>query len=525
MKRPMAEKTHREIARCPNILRLKGGRMNLIPIVDFLNGIVWSKALVFLCLGVGVYFSFISRFPQVRHIREMVCLLFKDNASKRGISSFQALTVALSGRVGTGNIAGVATAIALGGPGAVFWMWAIAFLGAASAYIEATLAQIYKVEKQGELRGGPAFYIESGLGAKWYAVLFAVVTIFGVGLFLPGVQSNSIAVGLNHAFGIPKFFTAAAIIILLALIVFGGIRRISRVAEFVVPFMAAAYIIAAIVTIAMNIEKLPAVISLIFSSAFGAHQAFGGIVGSAISWGVKRGVYSNEAGQGSAPHAAAAAEVTHPAKQGLVQAFSVYIDTLFICSATAFMILITGQYNVTGGAGLLVENVPGVEIGPAYTQMAVESSFGYGAEFVAISLFFFAFTTLMAYYYIAETNVAYLEKSERQRWMVTLLRFMLLGSTFYGAMKTTTLAWGLGDLGVGTMAWLNIVAIILLRKPALLCLKDYERQKALGLDPIFEPEKLGIKNADFWVGGKTARTEDAPTPPVESLEPENAPVG
>jgi alanine or glycine:cation symporter, AGCS family len=491
--------------------------MNLTSVVDFINGIVWSKALIYLCLGVGVYFSIVTKFLQVRHIKEMVRLMWEGKSSKRGISSFQALAVSISGRVGTGNIAGVATAIALGGPGAVFWMWMIAFLGAASAYVESALGQIYKVEKQGEYRGGPAYYIEKGLRMKWYAVAFAIVTIFGVGMFLPGVQSNSIALSMNHAFGIPKIAIAIALVTLLGLIIFGGIKRIGRVAQVVVPFMAIAYILAAIVILIMNYDKIPGVFSLIFSSAFGANQAFGGVVGMAIAWGVKRGIYSNEAGQGTSPQAAAAAEVTHPAKQGLVQAFSVYIDTLFICTATAFMILITGQYNVMGEAGtFIIENLPGVEVGPAYTQLAVESSFGYGAVFVAISLFFFAFTTLMAYYYIAETNVAYLETSRKQKWMVTALRFMLLGSTFYGAMKTATLAWGLGDIGVGTMAWLNIIAIVLLSKPALKTLKDYERQRKVGLDPVFNPEKLCIEGADFW-------TDDRKKPEEEPADVEPAP--
>lgn len=497
--------------------------MNLASAVDWLNGIVWSKALVVLCLGVGVYFSIRMRFLQIRLVKDMIKLMKEGSSSKRGISSFQALTVSLSGRVGTGNIAGVATAIALGGPGAVFWMWAIAFLGSASAFVEATLGQIYKRVQQGEYRGGPAYYIEKGLGMKRYAVAFAIVTIFSVGMFLPGVQSNSIATGLNHAFGIPTLVTAIGLVVLLGFVIFGGIKRIGRVAEMVVPFMAVAYIIVAVVIIAMNIEKVPAVFSLIFSSAFGAHQAFGGIVGGAISWGVKRGIYSNEAGQGTAPQAAAAAEVSHPAKQGLVQAFSVYIDTLFICTATALMILITGQYNVTGKAGaFIVENIPGVAIGPTYTQMAVETSFGFGAEFVAVSLFFFAFTTLMAYYYIAETNVTYLEREKDQRWMTMVLRFMLLASAFYGAVKTAAVAWGLGDLGVGMMAWLNIVAIILLSKPALAALKDYEQQKAAGLDPVFDPVRLGIRNADFWERDRAFEPErvEAPLEPETIEQPE-----
>ncbi|MBU4484404.1 alanine:cation symporter family protein, partial [bacterium] len=465
--------------------------MNLSNVVNGLNSIIWSKALIILCLGAGVYFSIATRFLQVRLIKDMITLLRDGNKSKKGISSFQALAVSLSGRVGTGNIAGVATAIALGGPGAVFWMWAIAFLGSSTAFIEATLGQIYKVEEKGEYRGGPSYYIEKGLKKKWYAVLFAISTIFGIGLFLPGVQSNSIASSMNHAFGIPNYISGIGVILLLALIIFGGIKRISGVAQVVVPFMAIIYVIAAVVIIIVNIEKLPGVISLIFSSAFGSNQVFGGIIGGAISWGVKRGIYSNEAGQGTAPHAAAAAEVSHPAKQGLVQAFSVYIDTLFICSATAFMILITGQYNVVkAGGGFITENIPGVEIGPAYTQMAIESTIGYGSAFVAVALFFFAFTTLMAYYYIAETNVVYLERNTKIKWMKNALRIMLLISVFYGSVKTAVFAWGLGDLGVGLMAWLNIIAIGLLSRPALKALKDYELQKAQGLDPIFSPLKL-----------------------------------
>lgn len=470
-------------------------------IVDTLNAIVWNQGLIALCLGTGVYFTFAGRLLQVRHFGEMIRLMFEGRSSQSGISSFQALAVSISGRVGTGNIAGVATAIALGGPGAVFWMWAIAFLGASTAFVECTLGQIYKKVEGGEYRGGPAYYIETGLGLRWYAVAFAVVTVLGVGVFLPGVQSNSIASSLDHAFGLPKEASAAGLVILLGLIIFGGIRRIGRAAELIVPFMAVAYIIVSVAIIAMNLDKIPGMLKLIFSSAFGAQETFAGIIGSAVSWGVKRGIYSNEAGQGTTPQAAAAAEVSHPAKQGLVQAFSVYIDTLFICSATAFMILITGKYNVAGPEKtMLVENIPGVEIGPAYTQMAVESTFGYGAVFVAVSLFFFAFTTLMAYYYIAETNAAYLVRGPGQKRVIHILRFLLLGTTAYGALRTAKLAWGLGDLGVGTMAWLNIIAIILLHKPALKALRDYEEQKKAGKNPVFEPKSLGIEGADFWTG-------------------------
>ncbi|MEJ8555228.1 alanine/glycine:cation symporter family protein [Tepidibacter sp. Z1-5] len=469
-------------------------------IVGIINGLIWSKALIILCLGAGIYFSIRTRFLQVRLIKDMVRLLFGGSSSEKGVSSFQAFALSVSGRVGTGNIAGVATAIAMGGPGALFWMWIIAFLGAGSAYVEATLAQIYKVEQDGEYRGGPAYYIEKGMNNKWYATIFVVATIIAMGFFLPGVQSNSIAAGLNNAFGINPIVTGIILVVFLGLIIFGGVKRISKAAEIIVPVMATGYILVALIIIIVNISQLPSVIVLVFKSAFGAQPAFAGILGLAISWGVKRGIYSNEAGQGTSPHAAAAAEVSHPAKQGLVQAFSVYIDTLFVCSATGFMILITGMYNIYDGAGgFIANNLGDVEIGPIYTQRAVETLFpSFGSAFVAIALFFFAFTTLMAYYYIAETNVAYLIRKSNNKSLINVLRFAMLLTTFYGAIRTANLAWALGDVGVGTMAWLNVIAILIMAKPALIALKDYEDQMAEGKDPVFNSKKHGIENAEFW---------------------------
>ena len=466
---------------------------------NFINSIIWSDALVFLCVATGVYFSFATRFLQLRYIREMVRLLFDGKASKEGVSSFQAFSIAISGRVGTGNIVGVATAIAMGGPGAVFWMWTIAFLGAGSAFIEATLGQIYKVVKDGQFRGGPAYYIEKGLGVKWYAMLFAIATILSTALFLPGVQSNSIALSMSTAFNVPVWITGAIVTIMLGLIIFGGVKRIGRVAEVVVPFMAGAYILMGLVIIGLNITDVPAVFGLIFRSAFDLEPLFGGIFGMAISWGVKRGIYSNEAGQGTAPHAAAAAEVTHPVKQGLVQAFSVYIDTIFVCTTTALIILFTGQYNVQNPeGGFIVENIPNVGPG-AFTGMAISTHFpAIGNGFVAIALLFFAFTTIMAYYYIAETNLSYLTKKVTNKWMLGALRLAIMAATFYGTVKSAELAWTFGDIGVGLMAWINLIAILLLRKPALIAFKDYVAQKKQGLDPVFNAEKLGIKNTEEW---------------------------
>lgn len=484
-------------------------------IVDTLNGFIWSNYLIFLCLGAGAFFSILTRFVQVRMFREMCRLLLSGKSSDKGISMFQALAVSLSGRVGTGNIAGVAAAIGFGGPGAVFWMWVVAFLGASTAYIESTLGQIYKEVDEGQYRGGPAYYIEKAMGQKWYAWIFAITTIIATGLLLPGVQSNSIGNAVELAIGsgqmvetavgtlsTTKIVTAFAVVTMLGVIIFGGVKRIASFTQVVVPFMALTYVVAAVGIVILNIGELPGVVALIFRDAFTPMAG----VGAAIGWGVKRGVYSNEAGQGTGPHAAAAAEVQHPAQQGLVQAFSVYIDTLFVCSATAFMILITGAYNVHGGdAAFLVQNLP-ADIqanSPAFTQFALDQAIpGFGKPFVAVALFFFAFTTLLAYYYIAETNVAYIHRTIKVPGMVFVLKVALMASVFYGTVKTANLAWGLGDIGVGLMAWLNIVGIIIIffmSKPALKALRDYETQRNAGVEKYtFDPKALDIKNADFW---------------------------
>lgn len=488
-------------------------------LVGAINGVIWSPALIFLCLGVGLYFSLRSRFLQLRHIKHMITLMFQGRPTDAGVSSFQALTMTLAGRVGTGNIAGVATAITFGGPGALFWMWIVAFLGASSAFVESTLGQVYKEKINGEYRGGPAFYIEKGLGVKWYAWLFAIVTIFSCGLLLPGVQANSIGASLDIAFGLSPNVTAALLAVLLSFIIFGGVKRIASFSSMVVPFMALGYIIVACVIIAININQLPPVILLIWKSAFGLEAGFGAILGQAIMWGVKRGVYSNEAAQGTGPHASSAAAVSHPVKQGLVQAFSVYIDTLFVCSATGFMLLITGLYNVQGVDGAaLYTGIAGVAAGPGYVQTAMESMMpGFGNYFVAIALFFFAFTTIIAYYYIAETNIAFINRKIHRPWLTFLLKLCLMASTVYGTVRTADLAWGLGDIGVGLMAWLNIIAIVLLHKKAFASLKDYEIQNAQGLDPQFDPIRLGIKNADYWLDAR--KDEDGVQPEqVSSLE-------
>ncbi|HBD63443.1 MAG TPA: sodium:alanine symporter [Clostridiales bacterium] len=468
-------------------------------VVQTLNDAVWSTPLIALCLVAGVYFSFRMKFPQVRLFKEMIRLLLGKEKSEDGVTPFQAFATTVGGRVGVGNIAGVATAIYYGGPGAVFWMWMIAFLGAGSAFVESSLAQAYKTRVAGEYVGGPAYFIEQGIGKKWYAVAFAICTILGPGVLMPGAQTYNIVASVNNAFGINTYLTGVIICVLLALIIFGGVKRIGKTAEFIAPFMSIAYVLVALVIIVINIQKLPGVIALIFTSAFGVNQAFGGIIGTAIAWGVKRGVYSNEAGQGSGAIVSAAAECTHPAKQGLIQAFSVYVDTLLVCSATAFMVLLTGAYNVSDGAGgFIVENVPAVPFGVKYTQVAVDGAFsGFGAPFIAISVFLFAFTSLMAYYYQAESNMSYMFPGSKNAKLA--MRCIFIVSTFSGVVNTGELIWTCGDLGVGLMAWLNIIAILILSNKGIKLLVDYEEQKAKGIDPVFDPDKFSIEDkANVW---------------------------
>lgn len=509
--------------------------------LNAVNGYVWSNALVYLCLGAGVYFSIRSRFVQVRQVREMIRLMLTGEKSPAGVSSFQALTMSLAGRVGTGNIAGVATAIAFGGPGALFWMWLVAFLGASTSFVECTLGQIYKTKDPltGEYRGGPAYYLSRAFahtrarGAfRVYGFVFAAVTVLACGVLLPSVQSNSMASAMNSAWGFSTWWVAVGTVIVLAFVIIGGVKRIAAFASIVVPFMAIVYILLTLVIVAVNADQVPAVISLIFSSAFGVDSAFGAIIGSAIMWGVKRGIYSNEAGQGTGPHAAAAAEVSHPAKQGLVQAFAVYVDTLFICSATGFLILSTGAYRVFDGetadgavlaeGGLLPTDA---EVGPTFAQVGFDTLWaGAGSSFVAVSLAFFCFTTLIAYYYMAETNLRFMLGTAATTSVpvirgtvgsnaTLLLQALILVSVAAGAVSTASDAWTLGDIGVGLMAWLNIIGIIILQRPAYRALWDYERQKKSGVDPIFDPLALGIPGATFWESyqPRTERT-DQPQP-------------
>jgi len=500
-----------------------------------LNGIIWSQWLVFLCLGAGVYFTIVTLFMQVRCLPDMLRQLSRGESSEAGISSFQSLMMSLANRVGVGNIAGVATAIAFGGPGAVFWMWIVAFLGAATSYIECTLAQIYKEKDRdtGEYRGGPAYYIEKAYShtaarpfALVYAIFFAICMILATSYFLPGIQANGVAAAVQNAWGIETWISAAIMAVLLGVIIIGGVKRIATFASLVVPFMAGIYILIAIAVLFANFSQIPEVFGLIFRSALDQEAVFSGMLGAAIMWGVKRGIYSNESGQGTGPQSAAAAEVSHPAKQGFVQSFAVYVDTLFVCSATAFIIISTDMYRVfegqsEDGAVIYEGSLPGdIAVGPGFVQEGLNTiAGGLGPSFVALAIMFFAFTTVLAYYYLAEVNFTYLNRWVKnvaaRRAIIWILRVLIVVAVFIGATSTPGTAWALGDIGVGATAWLNIVAILFLQVPAMKCLWDYRRQKKAGLDPQFDPEALGIKNAVFWEVRKREMIEAGTWPGVE----------
>ncbi|MDR1782520.1 MAG: alanine:cation symporter family protein [Bacilli bacterium] len=497
-----------------------------------LQTLLWSPPMVIVLVGAGLYFSIRTRFLQLRKIKKMVKLLLGGSSSEKGVSSFQAFAMAVAGRVGTGNIVGVATAIAYGGPGAMFWMWFIAFIGSGTAFVESTLAQLYKEEIDGEYRGGPAYYFDKS-GLKFFSVAFMIAAILAEAILKPSVQSNAIVTAISENFGVSTMVPMIITVVLLALIIIGGTKGIAKAASILVPVMSLSYILVAILIILLNIGKVPHVFGEIFSGAFGLNAALGGSLGWAIIWGVKRGVFSNEAGQGTGAHAAAAAEVSHPAKQGLVQAFSVYFDTLLVCSATGLAILITGTYQTfnTGQGknadGLfqvykgyegnsnfqeLLTNTVGhgsAESISMFTPQAFNTLLtGFGGKFVAIALFFFAFTTLMAYYYYAETNLELLLKkySEKLRFYCrSVLKVIFLCSAFFMGLKTNAAAWNIADTGFAIMVWINIIGILIISKPALLALKDFERREKAKTDnemfdvsELEEDEKPYFDGVIFW---------------------------
>ena len=457
-------------------------------VISAINRIVWNPGLVVLLLAAGLFFSVRTRFVQVRRFGLMIRSLFSRKRSSDGISSFEAFCIALSGRVGTGNIVGVATAIAFGGPGAVFWMWVVAFFGASTAFVESTLSQIYKFRHSSGYRGGPFNFFDEGLGQRWLGKLFAAVTIIACGVCLTMVQSNGASSTMNNAFPISKLTSGVIMALLLGVVIVGGVKRIAKVASIITPIMAFGYIILALVVIAYHIKDVPEVLSSIFTNALGINPVCGGIIGSTITMGVKRGIFSNEAGQGTGAMVSAAADVHEPAQQGLAQAFSVYVDTLFVCTATALMILTSGTYNILDADGnMLLANA--LELGnnyAAFTQNAVDSVFaGFGSRFISIAMIFFVYSTVMAYYFYAESSIIYLfrdknhkfrdKNHKREKLFIHILQAVMLASVVYGAVREADIVWQLGDIGVGLMAWFTVIGIILLFPKAIRALREYEK--------------------------------------------------
>ncbi|ADZ89387.1 alanine/glycine:cation symporter family protein [Marinomonas mediterranea] len=444
-------------------------------IIDFLNTIFWGYILIYGLLAVGVYFTLRLGFLQIRFFPEMIRTVFQAPQSDRGgISPFQALCTSLASRVGTGNLAGVAVAIALGGPGAIFWMWVVALIGMATSYAESTLAQLYKIrDENGQLRGGPAFYIAKGLKAPWAGAVFSLALILAFGLVFNAVQANSIAGAVEGAFGVNKVVTGVVLTLLAAIVIFGGIKRIARISEIVVPVMALLYLVIAFYVIFSNIHDVPAVFALIFKSAFGIEQAAGGVAGALLN-GVKRGLFSNEAGMGSAPNIAAIATPNphHPSSQGLVQALGVFIDTILICTATALMILLSGALD-SGETGIKL------------TQAAMTEHVGdFGNSFVAIAIFFFAFTSIIGNYSYAENALTFLKLANKPG--IFILRVLALAMIPWGAYESVAMVFNAADAAMGLMATINLIAILFLSGLVAKLTRDYFSQRKKGGNPRFD---------------------------------------
>ncbi|AYY67419.1 alanine/glycine:cation symporter family protein [Staphylococcus hominis] len=454
-------------------------------VVQVGNDLIWSQYLIGLLLTVGIFFTISSKFVQLRMLPEMFkALVEKPETLKngeKGISPFQAFAISAGSRVGTGNIAGVATAIVLGGPGAVFWMWIIAFIGAASAFIEATLAQVYKVhDKDGGFRGGPAYYITKGLNQKWLGITFAVLITVTFAFVFNTVQSNTIAESLRTQYHISPVITGIILAVITAIIIFGGVRSIATLSSLIVPIMAIVYVGIVLVILLMNFDQIIPMIGTIIKSAFGMEQVAGGAVGTAILQGVKRGLFSNEAGMGSAPNAAATAAVPHPVKQGLLQSLGVFFDTMLVCTATAIMILLYSGLKFG-------EKAPqGVEV----TQSALNEHLGSpGGIFLTVAITLFAFSSVVGNYYYGQSNIEFLSKNKA---ILFIFRCLVVVLVFTGAVVKTETVWSTADLFMGLMAIVNLVSIIGLSNIAFAVMKDYIQQKRAGLKPVFKPENLEI---------------------------------
>lgn len=473
-------------------------------VMDPVSHFIWTYVLVYLLLGAGILFTCFTGFMQFRLLGHMMRITFtRKEAGEQGISAFQAFATSLASRVGTGNLAGVAIALWVGGPGAIFWMWVTALVGLATAFIESTLAQVYKEpHSDGSFRGGPAYYIERGLGHRWMSIVFAIFLLFAYGLAFNGAQANTIADSMHEAFNIPTWVTGIVLVVLTATIIFGGVRSVAKTAEKIVPIMAILYLLVALYILLVNLPEVPGMLALIFKSAFGYGPAIGGTVGYtvkiAMENGIKRGLFSNEAGMGSAPNVAATATVKHPAAQGLVQSFGVFVDTLVICSCTAVVILLSGVYShlMANHAGQHIEGI-------TLTQQAMTDHLGpFGSYFIAVAIFLFAFTSIIGNYAYGEINIGYLFKGH-PKFATNTLRLAVLVMVMLGSVANLTFVWEFADFAMGLMATTNLVAIIFLAPVAFMTLHDYERQRKAGIkQPVFEPKQLekvaGHYLHDIW---------------------------
>lgn len=464
-------------------------------IVGSVNGLLWGKILMYLLILLGVLFTLKSGFIQFRLLGDMFRLIvgklpaLKDGEQKKAgqISAFQAFCICVASHVGTGNLAGVAVAVSLGGPGALFWMWLTALLGGATSLIENTLAQVYKVADGDHFRGGPSYYMEKALGLKTLGVIFSFIVIFTFGFAFNSLQANTIAQAFEGAFGLSTTIGGAIIAVLTALVIFGGLKRIANVVSLIVPVMALLYIFIAVIVLAVNFTQIPTLFSLIISNAFGAQQVVGGALGITVLQGVKRGLYSNEAGMGSAPNAAATSSVSHPVKQGLMQAFGVFVDTILVCSATGFIVLMLPDYAAQHAAGM-----EGIKL----TQVALSHSVGsWGAMFITVCIFLFAFSSVIGNYYYGETNLEFLGVSKTT---LNVFRALVVAFVFWGCIAPLGFVWDLADMFMGIMALMNIIVITILSPKAIVVIKDYFRQRKEGKNPTFSAKAIEIENAECW---------------------------
>ncbi len=467
-------------------------------LINWGNTILWSYVLIALLVGLGIYFTFRTKFVQVTNLREMFRLMKDSPTTSNGktqVSSFGAFCISAASRIGTGNLAGVAIAITLGGPGAVFWMWIVAIFGAALSFIESTLAQVYKVKDTSGFKGGPAYYMEKAIGARWMGVLFALLITFCFGLAFNSVQANTITVAFEEAFGTNRLIIGIGLTILTGFVIFGGVKRIAKVSQVIVPVMAICYLILVAYIVILNIGEIPRVMGLIVSSAFGLNEAVAGGIGAAIMNGVKRGLFSNEAGMGSAPVAAATADVSHPAKQGFVQTLGVFVDTLLICSATAFIILLSG---IAG------EGMGGIQL----TQSALASHVGpWASIFVAIAILLFCFSSIIGNYYYGESNIGYIKENKAA---IFVFRLAVLGMILLGSVSSLSMVWNLADLFMALMAITNLIALAFIGKIAIAVLKDYLKQKKEGRDPVFYASNIkGLKNVECWKEEEVEKRKEA----------------